>query len=204
MVRLSEQDKRSTKTQILNSLYGKAKEDLHKRKSDMALKCREAYLEPFMPYIDNLPDELVTRHKDYIVSIDYEQRANIKGSAGKLEERWVNTSDTMRVNPHGDMSWRNQEAKPIRPHSSLLEECAELADAIIDLRNEENTMIAFIDDTFRANSGSLKIKKLWPTTLHKFLPAEPEKKAKKAAVENTAVIPDSLNVRLTTNLLEGE
>ena len=85
-----------------------------------------------------------------------------------------------------------------------------LFERILELRAEKKEQSDYLIETTTLESGSLQLRKTWPASLHKYLPPEPiklPKKSKGTGTNKTEVykpkVPDSLNTRLTENLLEG-
>ena len=63
----------------------------------------------------------------------------------------------------------------------------------------------FISSSFERTTGSKQIREMWPESLHKYLPKEPErKKREKVSKEDLPIItaPSQLQTRLVNNLLE--
>ena len=68
-------------------------------------------------------------------------------------------------------------------------------------------MDIFITDTFDVTTGSKQIRRMWPESLHKYLPAEPvpvkrQKNSQGKLVLPTIIAPSQLKTRLVNNLLE--
>ena len=68
-------------------------------------------------------------------------------------------------------------------------------------------MDAFIENTFDVTTGSKQIRRMWPESLHKYLPAEPvpvkrQKNSHGKLVLPTITAPSQLKTRLVNNLLE--
>ena len=65
----------------------------------------------------------------------------------------------------------------------------------------------FISQSFDRTTGSKQIRKMWPESLHKYLPKEPEpvkrtRNPKDKEDLPTITAPSQLNTRLVNNLLE--
>lgn len=216
-MRLSYGDKTGIKSKILTELYGAAEETLQERKTDLAAANRDYYLAPLLPVLSKLPEEMVTHHRTYHVKIRYTSPNNTTGEPD-IDELWTFNSTDPVINPHA-LEQAKYGGNQIIPSEGKLDprlfrDAADLAEDIISLAQERHEMREYIEETFGRWSGSLQLKKVWPATLHKFLPAEPiktkapnKRKKPKAITEGAeiadAIIPGSLNTRLTTNLLEG-
>ena len=80
---------------------------------------------------------------------------------------------------------------------------------MLALRAEREEQKRYLDKTTQMYTGSLQLRKEWPTSLHKYLPNEKVVVRKirnattgKLVKPEKVAVPTSLNTRLTTNLLE--
>lgn len=200
-MRISDNAKWQMKNKILDDMYAKAEIALTARQVAIAKKNREYYFEPYLPLLDKLPPELISYHTDFCVGVSYNQ--NAEEINRRLNATWRYTADRQLPNP---------QKLPIAKHSigypadtaldpRLYKEAAVLAEDIITLRNERDELTDFLTTTLENFSGSNQLKKAWPESLHKYLPATVAR-TKKAKPEPVAV-PETISTRLVTNLLEG-
>lgn len=211
-MRLSQTAKKNLKKDILSTLYTSAQDALHTRRRDVAIQNRDYYLEPLAAALVVMPEALLTHHKEYHVSINYTQPAHV-GEA-KLKEVWICSVAAPVVNPvekSTGMTYNISTPTKNALDPRLYAVAAELAEDILALQKERNDLDEFLGQTLGRYSGTIQLKKAWPDSLHKFLPTEPPKKPKKSKKSESehedvadAVVPAALNIRLTTNLLEGK
>jgi len=216
-MRIGDYELRQTRDRILRDLYQKTEEELNKRKIEIAALNRKYLLEPLQHIIDQLPIELIAHDRQYAVEIKYTP-ANQEGKVTDenrdqvtVNEQWESTTEKSVINPKditGSYAYHGGYKSKLDP--KLYDQAAKLCDDILILRQEKTTFSNYLVDTTHMYTGSLQLRKVWPESLHKYLPKEPAKlarkyptKGKKAEVVNPAV-PDSFGTRLTTNLLEGK
>ena len=200
-MRLSYSEISSMRHKILDDLYGTKQKRLEERKVALARQNRDLWLEKYAPIIAQLPPEMITRHKDYQVDIDY---TSPNSEYKKLEETWTYSVDDPIINPvdaNNSSSYLYPVQSPL--HSRLEDAAHQLCEDILALKKEKDAMEEYLRETTEKNKGSLLLKKVWPEVFHKYLPTEPVRipRKTKPKVENPDV-PDFLKVRLTTNLLE--
>ena len=90
-------------------------------------------------------------------------------------------------------------------HPSLYAEVADIIEREQEIKREKREMDKFLSNTFDRTTGSKQIREMWPESLHKYLPKEPErKKREKVSKEDLPIItaPSELKTRLVNNLLE--
>ena len=200
-MRLSYSEISNMRRKILTDLYGSKEKKLEERKTNIAQQNRDIWLEKYQSLLAQLPTEMITRHKDYQLDIDY---TSPNPEYKKLEETWVYSVDDAIVNPvdgNNSSSYLYATQSPL--HSKLETIAHQLCEDILLLKKEKDAMEDYLRETTESNKGSLQLKKIWPEVFHKYLPAEPVKLPRKSKpkVVNPEV-PDFLKVRLTTNLLE--
>jgi len=181
-------------------LFDVANTNTYKRKSAIAAKNREYYLAPYQHLLDQLPKGLISRCNSYSLNIE---------SEGIYFETWVFQTTDIIVNPReGINQYRNTFIATL--DTRLQEEANILIKEILALRTEEKTMNAFLKQTFDKYNTDIQLRKVWPESLHKYLPAPTPKNPRVKKVPATPAsdpviaIPAALNNRLVTNLLEGE
>ena len=200
-MRLSYSEISSMRHKIITDLYGTKEKRLKERKVALARQNRDLWLEKYAPIIAQLPPEMITRHKDYQVDIDY---TSPNSEYKKLEETWTYSADDPIINPvdaNNTSSYLYPVQSPV--HARLETVVNQLCEDILALKKERDAMEDYLRETTEKNKGSLLLKKVWPEVFHKYLPPEPARTPRKAKpkVVNPDV-PDFLKVRLTTNLLE--
>ena len=211
MARLGCADIHTIKRKILSNLYGANEESIKERKEDIARRNREYFMEPLRPIMDQLPFELLQHSSQYQLFINY-KLSNTDLMQGVCEVWEYNSYNPTDVNPLWRHTYPNSARHlhdiPGNLDSRLALEAAQLCEETIALRTEKIAMEEFLDTTTSQYSGSLQLRKVWPASLHKYLPPEPTKNRTKSikAIKASApqfTAPDFLNTRLTNNLIEG-
>ena len=200
-MRIGDYDLRNIKSKILDDLYGSEQKKFHKRKEEIAKQNREIWLDKYRHLLDQLPESMVTRHSDYYVRVKY--TPNVDKTEIMIDEKWEYKMDKPGVNPVDDNSGGYTSAAESPLNDKLQFVAAKLCDEILALRKEKSEIESFLNETTRKYKGSLQLRKVWPESMHKYLPAEPVRVGKKnKPTTPDPVVPATLNTRLTTNLLE--
>lgn len=213
MARLSYGELSDIKRKILRDLYSTNENALAERKKEIAGENRELAMKPLWSLINQLPNELFHKNATYELFINYNFKDTDKNN--RLSEIWQYrgnpTQADSQINPPLDYS-RPSKSRKTNLVPALQQKAAELCEDIIKLRNEKNELSKYLDTTTESYTGSLQLRKIWPSNLHKYLPAEPLPKPKKLST-NTAIktkkgititAPTFISQRLTSNLLEKE
>jgi len=201
-MRIGSYDLQKIRKTIVGDVYNSLEEAIKKRKARIAQQNRDFWLEPFKHLIDQLPPEMVTRCKEYYVKIKYAPDYLELMESG-IDEKWEYRTDNPVINPIDGSSTGYAYAAESKLHPELQTVADKLCDDILKLRKEKTALEKYLYATCKNNQGSIKLKKVWPEHLHKYLPAEPVKIGKKVkpVIQNPDV-PTFLKERLTTNLLE--
>lgn len=211
-MRISTYNLSSIKRRILDDMYSKTEQNLETRKTLIAQQNRDYYLEPLDHILAELPDEMLPQHKEYTVRIKYKQ--NTKDTEFALNELWTYRSEIPILNPHEQYSATKYSYQHAPAESSLDPKLyaitAILCNEILALQVERDELSDFLHKTTQKYSGTLQLRKIWPESLHKYLPAEPAKTPRKNKILKgnpiellDPVVPTFIPTRLTTNLLEG-
>tara|TARA_R110002020_G_scaffold133997_2_gene299008 strand:- start:554 stop:1183 length:630 start_codon:yes stop_codon:yes gene_type:complete len=209
-MRIGDYDLRNIREKILTDLYGKSEEKFEKRKEEIAKQNREYFIEPLMSTIVSLPIELIAHTNQYSVKIKYTSPSADKKENPDIIENWGFRSNKPIPNPKDPSknSGSYYESIPDQPLDPRLHDItAQLCEEILKLQIEKSQMSNYLADTTRRYKGSIQLRKVWPESLHKYLPPEPvkiPKKSKEKISKDDPEIPDHLTHRLTENLLEGE
>ena len=221
-MRIGSYELREIKNRILKDLYGKREEELTKRRNAIAKQNRKYFLAPLEQYIDQLPEQLITHSNEYMVKIKYHPQQNPLFIQDPNEinnvceddvvtEYWIYKTKDKIINPVDPKGSSNNyySKSPEQPlDSRLYDEAIELCKDILVYRKDYQDMNNYLTQTTAANQGSIKLRGVWPSGLHKFLPPEPTKlpkkgKGTKKVVVDTPEVPKNLEIQLTENLLEG-
>ena len=208
MARIGDYELRGIKNKILDDLYLKREDEFRVRQIAIAKQSREYYLAPIQYLIDQLPIEMVSHDRDYQLRIKYtpsEDKSNIS-----IDEKWVYKAETPIINPVDANSRGSYNQTPENTLDERLWGITEqLCKDVLALRAERQEQSSYLEKTTQMYTGSLQLRKEWPTSLHKYLPAEKVVVRKirnattgKLVKPEKVAVPASLNTRLTTNLLE--
>jgi hypothetical protein len=204
MARIGSYEITNMKRQILRDLYGKEEDKLTKRRTDIAEKSRELYLAPMQHLLDKLPEEMIAKDEEYCLRIKYtpeEDKTQIS-----VDEKWRYKTDQPITNPksHGKGSSYYTSVPENELDPRLQDSAIELCNDILALRTEKQKMSQYLEETTTKYTGSLQLRKVWDSSLHKYLPAEPVKtpRSKKKTAIPDPTTPIFLKNRMTTNLLE--
>ena len=202
-MRLSWYELEDIKKKIKKDLYGHKYDELAAQKKSIAEKNRKYFLNHYQHLLDELPEDMVTRHKEYAVRITYPwgTKPNLDNDHKVINEIWKYESNTELINPVKNNGYYPAEQSL---HPDLKDETEKLCQALLVLNGESAEMHQYLRETTTKFSGSQQLRKVWPKPFHKYLPAEP-KRAKRKAPEtdpDLPKVPTGLSDRLTTNLLE--
>ena len=207
-MRIGDYELKNIRSKILADLYQKSEDKLKERKTAIAKRSRELYLEPIQYLLDQLPAEMVCHDNEYLVRVKY--TPNDDKTEIMVDEKWGYKSDQPIINPQSHTrggSYYSSTPENVL-HKNLYEIAGELCKDILDLRIEKERMSNYLTKTTEKYTGSLQLRKVWEPSLHKYLPKEPVKvsrpKPAKKIVTPDPTTPIFLKNRMTTNLLEGE
>ena len=219
MARLGYGELQGIKRNILADLYGSAEEALELRKTSISAQNRAYVMEPLQELINQLPENLFNKESRYHLFISYkpvevEDRAQYTDDSEsdqfRVNQVWESRLESSyAINPATNY-YGNPHTQPTNLDPRLHEEAAALCEDILTLRIEKNELRKFIQDTTDKYTGSKQLREVWPTTLHRFLPAEPPPKPrvprtkKEKVISPDPVAPTFIKQRLTTNLLEKD
>ena len=180
---------------ILSDLYGTHLDKINDEKEIFLRKNLALEYAPYTEYIAKIPDHLLNSGYKYSVKIVYKKNDPINC----YNEVW---SVSLKNKEHSP-----QEDKDYTVYPSLYSEVAAIIEREQKIEKEKREMDIFITDTFDVTTGSKQIRRMWPESLHKYLPAEPipvkrQKNSQGKLVLPTIIAPSQLKTRLVNNLLE--
>ena len=183
------------KKNILSDLYVTHLDKIDDEKEIFLRKNLALEYAPYTEYITKIPDHLLNYGYKYSVKIIYKKDDPIN----RYNETW-------------EVSLKDTEVAPITSknytvYPSLYSEVAGIIEREQEIKKEKREMDIFITNTFDITAGSKQIRKMWPESLHKYLPAEPipvkrQKNSQGKLVLPTITAPSQLKTRLVNNLLE--
>jgi len=194
-MRISQYNIWNIKKNILSDLYGVHLDKIDDEKKVFLRKNLALEYAPYTEYIAKIPDHLLNYGYKYSVKVIYKKNDPIN----RYSQTW-------------EVSLKDSEAAPITDkkyivHPSLYTEVAAIIEREQEIKKEKREMDIFISDTFDMTAGSKQIRRMWPESLHKYLPAEPvpvkrQKNSQGKLVLPTITAPSQLKTRLVNNLLE--
>ena len=194
-MRISEHNRWNIQKNILSDLYGVHLEKIDKEKEVFLRKNLALEYAPYTKYIDKIPDHFLNCEYKYSVKVIYKKNDPIN----HYNQTW---SVTLKTNDRAPTSGKEYIVYP-----SLYTEVAAIIEREQEIKKEKREMDIFISDTFDMTAGSKQIRRMWPESLHKYLPAEPvpvkrQENSQGKLVLPTITEPSQLKTRLVNNLLE--
>tara|TARA_Y100000310_G_scaffold338038_1_gene426633 strand:+ start:59 stop:619 length:561 start_codon:yes stop_codon:yes gene_type:complete len=180
---------------ILDDLYGMHLKKISKEKEVFLRKNLALEYAPYKEYIAKIPDHLLNYGYRYSVRVIYKKDDPIN-SYNQTWEVSLNDNETAPISD-----------KKYTVHPNLYAEVADIIEREQEIRQEREEMDNFISRTFDRTTGSKQIRQMWPESLHKYLPKEPDpvkrqRNSKDKEDLPTITAPLQLNTRLVNNLLE--
>ena len=196
-MRISEHNRYTIKKTILADLYGLHLDKIDKEKEVFLRKNLALEYAPYTKYIAKIPDHLLNYEYNYSVKVIYKKNDPIN----QYNRTWSVTLTKDVASP------RQIDGKGSTVHPSLYAEVAAIIQKEQEINKERLEMRTFIENTFNVTTGSKQIRRMWPESLYKYLPAEPilvkrQKNSKGKFVLPTVTAPSQLKTRLVNNLLE--
>jgi hypothetical protein len=198
-MRIGAYDLQQMKNKILTDLYGTEQKKIDERKTEIAKRNRNLWLNQYQYLLNQLPESMITTHTDYHLSIKYSSPDN---TDLLIDENWVFKSPDPIINPvnqgtYGTSPHKNSLHEELKPTTDIL--CKD----ILKLQKERSEMSEYLTKSFQDHKGSIGLRELWDESLHKYLPTEPIKTSKKdKKIKINPISPTFLKTRMTTNLLE--
>ena len=199
-MRISQHKMYNIRKDILEDLYGTHLKKISSEKEVFLRKNLALEYAPYKEHIAKIPDHLLNygygcySHK-YAVKVVYKKDDPINS----YKQTWEVSLNDSEVAPIPD--------KKYDVHPSLYAEVADIIEREQEIKKEKREMDNFISQSFDRTTGSKQIRKMWPESLHKYLPKEPEpvkrtRNPKDKEDLPTITAPLQLNTRLVNNLLE--
>ena len=197
-MRISQHEIYNIRKKIMEDLYGAHFKKLSEKKENFLRKNLALEYAAYKEHLAKIPDHLLNygygcySHK-YAVKVVYKKN----DPTNSYNETW-------------EVSLKDNEEAPTSNnkysvHPSLYAEVADIIEREQEIKKEKKEMDKFLSNTFDRTTGSKQIREMWPESLHKYLPKEPErKKREKVSKEDLPIItaPSELKTRLVNNLLE--
>ena len=197
-MRISQHEIYNIRKKIMEDLYGAHFKKLSEKKEAFLRKNLALEYAAYKEHLAKIPDHLLNygygcySHK-YAVKVVYKKN----DPTNSYNETWEVSLKDDEEAPTGNNKYS--------VHPSLYAEVADIIEREQEIKREKREMDKFLSNTFDRTTGSKQIREMWPESLHKYLPKEPErKKREKVSKEDLPVItaPSELKTRLVNNLLE--
>ena len=199
-MRISQHKMYNMRKEIMSDLYGTHLKKISNEKEVLLRKNLALEYAPYKEYLAKIPDHFLNygygsyNHK-YLVKVVYKKDDPINS----YKQTW-------------EISLKDNEIAPVSNkkydvHPNLYAEVADIIEREQEIRKEKHEMDMFISNTFDRTTGSKQIRQMWPESLHKYLPKEPDPIKRKRNSKDkddlpTITAPSQLNTRLVNNLLE--
>ena len=194
-MRISQHKMYDMRKTIMSDLYGMHLKKISTEKEVFLRKNLALEYAPYKEYLAKIPDHLLNYGYRYSVRVVYKKDDPIN-SYNQTWEVSLNDNETAPISD-----------KKYTVHPSLYAEVADIIEREQEIRKEKQEMDNFISRTFDRTTGSKQIRQMWPESLHKYLPKEPEpvkrqRNSKDKEDLPTITAPSQLKTRLVNNLLE--
>ena len=194
-MRISQHKMYDMRKTIMSDLYGMHLKKISTEKEVFLRKNLALEYAPYKEYLAKIPDHLLNYGYRYSVRVVYKKDDPINS----YKQTWEVSLNDSEIAPVPD--------KKYDVHPSLYAEVADIIEREQEIKKEKREMDNFISITFDRTTGSKQIRQMWPESLHKYLPKEPEpvkrqRNSKDKEDLPTITAPSQLNTRLVNNLLE--
>lgn len=215
-MRMSYQKQNDLKDAVLKDLYDAPMQKIADKKGALVLRNHSEWIKPLMPIINQLPHGMVST-SDTIrlevpeLTLEARELAQITTS----EESWDNTCAKTTWTQYSDAKlpimtkgtgWNSQEID-IPLQDGMREEVIALRLEEYQIDQEKRQMRKYLQTTMEIHNTTTKLRKVFPSTLQKYIPAEPPRKPKQTRLPvdlpDEVSVPGNLKQRLTENLLDN-
>ena len=207
-MRLSHQKQYDIKKAILKDLYDANKQRLDDKKGALVLRNHSEWIKPFMPLINQLPNDMICTGEAIKMEVPmipmgldeqgYEKKADITV--------WTQFVDAGLPIMQKGTGWNSKEtAVPLQ--EGMYDEVITLRLEDYELGQEKRAMDDYLEKTMEINNTTAKLRKVFPSTLQKYIPPEPPRAPRQPKLDldipEQPNVPSNLKQRLTENLLNN-
>ena len=212
-MRLSYQKQHDIKEAILKNLYSQPIQKIDDKKGALVIRNHSEWIKPLMPIINQLPDGMVTCSDTIrlgVPKLDYDT-TKISTSEENWDKEchattWTQYADAKLPIMTKGTGWNVQEID-IPLQDGMREEVIALRVEEFQIRQEKKQMEKYLETTMEINNTTTKLRKAFPSTLQKYIPAEPPRKPKQSRLPidlpDEMDVPTNLKQRMTENLLDN-
>lgn len=221
MSQISNGNLQQMRSQILTDLYQTTIKRLSDRAVEIAKNSRQCWINQYEPALQQLPDELIAKTMNYIVTIQYPwdrefsakdlHTSNIPSftdgaweNIDYIQETWQFTSSKPTANPCSFNSYGSTTAEPQQLHPDMYKDAEILCKEKIKLLQENARMRNYLDNIISKNKTHKQLREVLPSSLHRYLPPETIKRKAIKKEARHVETPNFLGERQTTNLLEDK
>ena len=191
---------------ILSDLYAPPKQKIDDKKGSLVLRNHAEWIKPLMPLINQLPEYMLVTSESVeleVPFIDTNAEAYNKCEKTKWREYAPKPVPIMQKGS----SYYNSSVIAIPLQDDLKEEVLALRLEEFNLDQEKTAMIKYLNKTMEINNTTTKLRKVFPSTLQKYIPPEPPRAARQTKLPlvdpEQPDVPTNLKQRMTENLLEN-
>tara|TARA_R110002012_G_scaffold149206_4_gene308200 strand:+ start:1162 stop:1788 length:627 start_codon:yes stop_codon:yes gene_type:complete len=208
-MRLSHQKQYDIKETILKHLYDASKQRLDDKKGALVLRNHSEWIKPYMTIINQLPDYLLNTAES--IQMEIPELSNMGLDDAGYQKKAHKTTWTQFVDAglpimRKGSGWNAKEI-PIPLQDGMREEVIALRTEDFELSQEKRAMEKYLDTTMEINNTTSKLRKVFPSTLQKYIPPEPPRAPRQPKLNldtpEQPDVPGNLKKRLTENLLNN-
>ena len=191
---------------ILSDLYNPPKQKIDDKKGALVLRNHAEWVKPLMPFINQLPDYILITSESVELEVPFiDTNAEEYDKCNKTTWREY-APKPVPVMQKGS-SYYNSSSVPIPLQDDLKEEVLALRLEEYNLEQEKSAMRKYLHKTMEINNTTTKLRKVFPSTLQKYIPPEPPRAPRQAKLPLVDTeqpdVPTNLKQRMTENLLDN-
>jgi len=205
-MRLSYSKRQDIQDAILNDLYNPPKQKIDNKKGGLVMRNHAEWIKPLMPHINQLPEHIFIISESVEMEVPFiDTNAEAYNKCEKTKWREY-ASKPVTVMQKGS-SYYSSSTIPIPLQDDLKEEVLSLRLEEHNLEQEKSAMKKYLRTTMEINNTTTKLRKVFPSTLQKYIPVEPPRAARQPKLPlekpEEVEIPGNLKQRMTENLLDN-
>ena len=205
-MRLSYAKQHDIQEAILSDLYAPPKQKIDNKKGGLVMRNHAEWIKPLMPFINKLPDHMLVMSESVELEVPFiDTDAEAYNKCEKTNWREY-ASKPVPIMQKGS-SYYSSSIIPIPLQEDLKEEVLALRLEEYNLDQEKSAMKEYLHKTMEINNTTTKLRKVFPSTLQKYIPPEPPRAPRQAKLPLVDTeqpdVPTNLKQRMTENLLRN-
>ncbi len=205
-MRISYQKQHDIEQAILKDLYAPPKQKIDDKKGGLVMRNHAEWIKPLMPLINQLPDNMLVMSESVELEVPFiDTNAEEYDKCNKTTWREY-AGKPVPIMQKGT-SYYNSSNIPIPLQDDLKEEVLALRLEEYNLEQEKSAMKKYLHKTMEINNTTTKLRKVFPSTLQKYIPPEPPRAPRQAKLPLVDTeqpdVPTNLKQRMTENLLSN-